>query len=331
MTGGSATAEVQAGAASAPAPRVRLDWLDALKGVGIIAVVAGHIWTRGLPRDVLFSFHMPLFFMTSGAVSRHVPFRLLLPRLGWMLAVPFLCFSVLLLGADFLIEAFRGHRTVFPDAATGLSHILLSTQTLRGPFSVLWFVPCLFAARLIWNALLGRLRRVDGLAMLAVMIVIGALALAIDRYGGASPLGLIAVPAALLFIWAGALWRDWRPGPLTGLAVAAVAIAAFVWLPPLNMRAGELGWPLLSLAAAIAIVDRIAWAVRLLPLLPMTVLAWLGRNSLVIMFLHTAFIHYLWDYLGKATLFAVALSGSLAIALLARRTRLSRRLLLGER
>lgn len=43
----------------------RLDYVDFLKGMGILLVIIGHTINSVL-RGVIFSFHMPLFFMTSG-------------------------------------------------------------------------------------------------------------------------------------------------------------------------------------------------------------------------------------------------------------------------
>ena len=53
----------------------RLEWIDVARGIGIIAVVAGHVWTGGAFRNALYSFHMPLFFLLSGLLSRPQPVR----------------------------------------------------------------------------------------------------------------------------------------------------------------------------------------------------------------------------------------------------------------
>ncbi len=42
----------------------RIEWIDVLKGIGIILVILGH--THVLFRTYIFSFHMPLFFFISG-------------------------------------------------------------------------------------------------------------------------------------------------------------------------------------------------------------------------------------------------------------------------
>lgn len=39
----------------------RADWIDVLKGIGIILVVIGHVNTKGFLVQWLYTFHMPLF------------------------------------------------------------------------------------------------------------------------------------------------------------------------------------------------------------------------------------------------------------------------------
>ncbi|MCF2657191.1 acyltransferase family protein [Lacrimispora saccharolytica] len=49
----------------------RINWIDTAKGIGIVLVVIGH--TRFFPKaiiDMIFTFHMPLFFFLSGYVFR---------------------------------------------------------------------------------------------------------------------------------------------------------------------------------------------------------------------------------------------------------------------
>ena len=42
----------------------RLGYMDTAKGIAIAAVVVGHVYTsHSMPGLVIFSFHMPLFFM----------------------------------------------------------------------------------------------------------------------------------------------------------------------------------------------------------------------------------------------------------------------------
>lgn len=44
----------------------RNDVIDILKGIGIILMVVGHSGAPKIVNDIIFSFHMPLFFIASG-------------------------------------------------------------------------------------------------------------------------------------------------------------------------------------------------------------------------------------------------------------------------
>ncbi len=45
----------------------RIDWIDMLKGLGIILVVFGHTaHAKDTIRILIYSFHMPMFFIISG-------------------------------------------------------------------------------------------------------------------------------------------------------------------------------------------------------------------------------------------------------------------------
>lgn len=47
----------------------RILHIDVAKGIGIILVVFAHMFTEGVANNIIFSFHMPLFFFLSGAVE----------------------------------------------------------------------------------------------------------------------------------------------------------------------------------------------------------------------------------------------------------------------
>lgn len=51
----------------------RLDYIDAAKGIGILLMVLGHIWTDSCAEIViwLYSFHVPMFFILSGMVVKY--------------------------------------------------------------------------------------------------------------------------------------------------------------------------------------------------------------------------------------------------------------------
>ncbi len=45
--------------------KTRINWIDCAKGIAILLVIAGHTIEQPVIRGVIFSFHMPLFFILS--------------------------------------------------------------------------------------------------------------------------------------------------------------------------------------------------------------------------------------------------------------------------
>ena len=306
----------------------RLEWIDVARGIGIIAVVIGHVWTRGPLRDAAYSFHMPLFFLLSGLLSRpQPPARFAARQLGSQMR-PYAAFLALLIVMDQIVEPLKGHRPIFHSWPQDLLPVLLGGSWLRGPYTIFWFVPCLMASRILFNALLTRwpdpLDRRWAVVMLPSLLV----SYVLGAWAELSVLGLLTVPMALVLLWVGAAWqrvpwRRWMWLPLGMLSVAGLAGL----LPTLNMKAADYGWPLLSIGSAIAtslLLFRLS--VRIAPFGGW--MAAVGRASLVIMYLHVAVIHYLAPWLGKPWLMVHALLLPIAAYYLLRSSPIARRIFL---
>ena len=215
---------------------------------------------------------------------------------------PYAIFLALLILADQVIEPAKGNLPIFHQWPRDLLPILLGGYWLRGPYTIFWFVPCLMLARILFNLALNwwpdPLDRRWALLMIPVLL----LAYGIGYVTPASPLGLLSVPMAMILLWVGALWPrlHWRNLWLVPLALLAG------WLPTLNMKAGDYGWPLLSIGSGIAtslLIFRLS--ARIVSVAAS--LATIGRASLLIMYLHVAIIHYGTPYADKLWLLGFAL------------------------
>lgn len=288
----------------------RFDWVDVARGIGILAVVVGHVWTRGLPHTITYSFHMPLFFLLSGYLFKRKPAGEFSRRLLISQGLSYLAFLALVVAMDSLIEGSRGHRGIFHTWPRDLGRLAFGGSDLRGPFTVFWFVPCLVMARIAFNLLCARFPDPLGRAWAVLVPLILVVAYVSGWKTDISPLGLLTVPMALFLLWAGAVWAklEWRAAMLWLLA--PLSLAGLFLFPVVNMKAGDYGWPIASIAGAMATSFLVFRISRWRPFLS-TPLRALGRASLVIMYLHVPVIHYL-SHLPKIELLPLAVGLPLA-------------------
>ena len=201
---------------------------------------------------MVFAWHVPVFFFISGWLWK--PRRmgdefaarsrsLLKPYLFWLIA----------LYAAYLGVLVASGRTTFGRLLAPIYGGSYATQ----PFTTFWFVFVLFAAAILWQAL----ARVPSWAR-GIML---AVALGVSVYLGpqlaATPLAIGTALPALLFVAAGA-WlrrlesRRWVPWAAGVVGVTAWCLVLTGLVPPLDIKRGDWGHPLVSVIVAVAI----SWA-----------------------------------------------------------------------
>ena len=133
----------------------RLHYLDIARGVGIILVILGHISYLGeSSRIFIVSFHMPLFFVISGLllylkkeVERNLP--VILKNKALRMMVPYYLYSVLGILIYIAYYLLTGRDGGWPTVVSDI----VQTLTLYG-FSVMWFLPAIFGAEVLFLLLL---------------------------------------------------------------------------------------------------------------------------------------------------------------------------------
>jgi fucose 4-O-acetylase-like acetyltransferase len=133
----------------------REHWIDIAKGLGIILVVAGHEGNQ-FTSHYFFWFHMPLFFILSGYLFKHVTsaseLKALIFKRAKQLLIPYFLF--------FLLIALLNFFFVLPHNKTGtilfFKDILRSIyggDILTDYFAVFWFITCLFLTQIAFAAI----------------------------------------------------------------------------------------------------------------------------------------------------------------------------------
>lgn len=160
----------------------RISWIDNAKALGIIAVFYGHIVEKifltyayaipsaDLQYKLIYSFHMPLFFLLSGYLVKETQHRNLLMFMKnkfMTRIVPFFFFNLLILPCYFINEKISpGSIDVSQLFQTSL--YLLAGRPAFNPIT--WFLTCLFSVEII-NYLLYPLLRRSRIALFMAMVL----------------------------------------------------------------------------------------------------------------------------------------------------------------
>jgi acyltransferase len=147
----------------------RISWIDNAKALGIIVVFYGHIVEKifvtynipaaALQYKLIYSFHMPLFFILSGYVLKQTQrqtFLAFMKNKFMTRIVPFFFFNILILPCYF-IDAHLSHQDI--DVSQFLQRALYLLAGRPGFNFITWFLACLLSLEVINYILYPLLRR----------------------------------------------------------------------------------------------------------------------------------------------------------------------------
>jgi len=316
-----------------PANQAQSEWIDCIKGGGILLVAAAHIVLYDtLYRDIIHIFHMPLFFFVSGYLLKPD-----LDSYGYFvkklkhLVIPY-CAFLILLGAPSLVKM-----SMIGEGGHQLLQLLAGGKGIGGTMAVLWFITCLFFTQQLMNFLLARW----GNVAVAIIVFIGLSISYVNlRYPDFwLPLNIHVVPAAMPYFFLGYLFQRMA---LKGEIVLLAWIGSFIAVAMVllgihveqDMKSNLYGIPYVSFALALCLILAFMNLNSHLSSVKIVgpVLVNLGQYSMGIMFLHmpiaVAMRNWLPTY-GETVRFIVAVALSYAIARALDRFSLTRSIFLG--
>lgn len=255
----------------------RLSWLDVLKGMGIVLVVIGHIYSNRIVFYWLYSFHMPLFFLAAGWVYKEKPILTDIKRRIQTIVVPYFSFGFLVLLYWQVIERrFRDSDMSFMESLLGL----FSGSYNSLDFNVhLWFLPCFFVTVVLFNILVNLGGRKTAYAISAIMsLIYVVLPMPELHWGGNRVFKYIA------FYAVGAFGTKKKVGEVAdkrlGAAVAAIVLLGLnFFLSYINQTTGIM-WFVTALIGVVALV----LTAQLIN--ENRILQYFGRSSLIVLCIH---------------------------------------------
>lgn len=245
--------------------RSRSAGIDAVRVLGIAAVIFGHVYTGPLTHQFLYAWHVPLFFFITGylwtrgrSIGAELDKRgrtLGLPYVGWFLVI------TLLLVIDMARQGAGINLAVFLGPAMG-------GLSATGPYGTFWFVSVLFFTAVLHRA-------IEPLPRPAVWLI-AALGLVVGYLHGpwlaATPLAIGSALPCLAFVVIGTIARDIesripaRPWVGGALVVVPLVIIGFKHPAEINIKQGLYGAPLSGVLFACAISFGLLLLAKAIPL-----------------------------------------------------------------
>lgn len=263
----------------------RLLWVDVLKGIGIIAVVAGHVGGILAPEFGLL--RMPLFLFVAGFLFKvQADQKEYLFKKFVHLLVPYICFLILLYTPQAFMSVYHGHENVLQ----AIKKAILGGPMLEGRAGVFWFVTCLFATQQLLNYLLNAYSEKKVMVIMAVFL--GLSFINSEWYPEFwLPWSLNNVLAAAPIFFAGYMFRKLRVN-LKGFEFVLLLVVIYICteIPNnlYNIKANNYGIPLVTLGSALVVILCSITVAKYLVRysISITIFGNISKGSMIIMYLH---------------------------------------------
>ena len=140
----------------------RINYFDIAKGIGMLCVILGHLSVSGI-NMIVFTFHMPLFFIISGYFLKKHDTKVLIHKKARQLLVPYLltCMAIMILSAlkDLLLgrtEEMFHNLLLWAYAGFYGSGNPYSQPFYVKPIGAIWFLLAMFWSVIIYNSIMNR-------------------------------------------------------------------------------------------------------------------------------------------------------------------------------
>lgn len=261
-------------------------WIDVMKGLGMLTVVAGHIYGGEISRNI-YIFHMPLFFFISGYLFKPtLEYKKYFTKKIVHLLIPYFSFLIP------LYIFFMGFPSLdIKEITIYFARPIIGGRFLGGPFAVFWFVTCLFLTQQIMNYLINKINSKKLLLLMLSMLILS--------YSNTYIFPKIWLPwnanvifASAPIFYIGYIYKE-RTFKMNNilLVILGVAVILLSFAYPQNvydMKNAKYGIPIITLLSSLILILNIKFiSVKISNYkFSYRVLSEIGKASMVIMYLH---------------------------------------------
>jgi len=268
----------------------RKDWIDIMKGIGILCVVAGHI-IGGLTTKVVYIFHMPLFFFIGGYLFRERKNQkeYFIDKFIHLI-IPYFAFLFLIYIPVQLCAIAQSHFNT-SIILKSFFYILAGGRALSGYVTVFWFATCFFLVQQVFNFIVTKYNPRATLIIVLIMLLLSYInSIFIPQFW--LPWNANVVLAALPIFYIGFVYKkyNFKENRIFILSVSVLAIASTLYTGKIcyNMKIAEYGIPIITLLCSTCLIlsiKNISSEVARFPKVSKVFIE-LGRASMIIMYLH---------------------------------------------
>lgn len=288
----------------------RLRWVDIFKGGVMLLVIIGHTAPFGsLTRNIIFSFHMPIFFILSGfcthMVSSGQEMKSFISKHFSKLIIPVLLLSLIFMGVAFIqsgldVSQIQRIVKVGIDKLAWASGVKVKNHPALG---MPWFLVSLFTASIIFQYLFLKIKDEKCLLYSVGLISFTGVYLGVSHHW--LPLNLDVSLVCVFFIYVGYLWKKynrWFEKYDSWIFLGALGLWLY-WLGGGNyIELATRRYPGFSLAFAEAIAGSVVMygLARIIEKgkVPTKILSFIGRHTFILFNIHC--IDGYWMFLWKS-------------------------------
>ena len=212
----------------------RLDYIDIAKGIGMIMVVLGHaVRMPELMYGIIFSVHMPLFFILSGYCFSFRPeekFGYFLKKNARQLLLPYFLTSCIVIVIKVIVAVIRGYDILETLEGWWLTIVYGSgakvperLEDILMPIGVIWFLLALFIGRTLLRCIL-----YSRVPWLWALILFFASYISTDLFW--LPFSIQPGLCCVLFLYIGYIIKQGKLFDLKNIHFSLRILAAAVWV-----------------------------------------------------------------------------------------------------
>lgn len=276
----------------------RIKYWDIAKGIVILLVILGHIEnTNPIIIVAIFSFHMPFFFIANAYFIKNYNVKEHLKRSGKTLMLPYIAVCVIsaIICVNQNISETPNYIIFFQriiDMFVGMSKISTCFTSFQSVWLV-WFLICLFAAKIIYTTLMGKLENCSTTLQLIVMLVLSVTGMLIGLKYAYLPWSLDISLVALPFMWFGDYLHKFS---IIEKIKPSIYILCFIIWAVLGVTGFEIEMSMRSYPGyVLVLVEAMAGSMVFIGISIFIekraeklsgFLAWCGKNSIIILSIH---------------------------------------------